>query len=75
MNFGKESRKEGKNLTRLARTENNDTVITANENESGWDCGSQHSEAQIITETRTFTIENSEAGRGRPSAYGIGRAV
>lgn len=58
---GKESTKEGKRLARLGRTENNDTVITANENESGWDGGSQHSETQIIKETRTFTIESSVA--------------
>lgn len=66
INSGKESRKESKNLARLARTENNDTVVTAaNENESGWDGGSQHSEAQIIRETRTFAIASSAAGRAR----------
>ena len=59
---GKESRKVDTILARLARTENNDTVITAMENESGWDGGSQHSEAQIIKETRTFAIESSVAG-------------
>ena len=58
---GKESRREGNKLVRLAGTENNDTLITALENEAGWDNGSQHSEAQIIKETRTFTIESSAA--------------
>ena len=62
---GKESRKEDKNLARLARTDNNDTIITALENDSGWDGGSQSSEAQIIKETRTFTIESSAAGADR----------
>ena len=61
MSPGKESRREGNKLARLAGTENNDTLITVLENEAGWDNGSQHSEAQIIKETRTFTIESSAA--------------
>lgn len=62
---GKESKKEGKRLAMLARTENNDTTITALGNESGWDGGSQSSETQIIKETRTFTIESSVAAEDR----------
>ena len=56
------SGKEGKRMARLARTENNDTTITALENQSVWDGESQNSEARIIKETRTFTIESSAAG-------------
>ena len=67
MSSGKESRKEANQLARLAGTDNNDTTITALENEAGWDGGSQSSEAQIIKETRTFTIESSAAGEGRVS--------
>ena len=65
MSSGKESRKEGRNLATLARTDNNDTTITALENDSGWDGGSQSSEAQIIKETRTITVESSAAGADR----------
>lgn len=61
------SGKEGKNLATLARTQNYDTTITALDNESGWDGGSQNSEAQIIKETRTFTIESSAAEQDRGS--------
>ena len=61
LSSGKGSRKERKTLATLAGTENNDTTITALENEAGWDGGSQNSEAQIIKETRTFTIESSAA--------------
>ena len=64
---GKESRTEGNRLARLAGTENTDTIVTAHENEAGWDGGSQNSEARIIKETRTFTIENSAAGDDRLS--------
>ena len=67
MRSGKESRNEGNQLARLARTENNDITITALENEAGWDGGSQNSEAQIIKETRSFTIESSAAGECRVS--------
>ena len=62
---GKESRKEGNQLARLAGTENNETIITALDNEAGWDGGSQSSEAQIIKETRIITIEGSAAGEDR----------
>lgn len=65
MSSGNERRKKGKELARLARTGNNDTTITALENGSGWDGGSQGSEAHIIKETRTFTIESSAAGEDR----------
>ena len=65
MSSGKERRKEGNDLAMLARTENNDTTITALENDSGWDGGSQSSEAQIIKETRTVTVESSAAGADR----------
>ena len=67
MSSGKESRKEGNELARLAGTENNNTVIAALENEAGWDGGSQSSEAQIIKKTRTFTVESSVAGENRVS--------
>ena len=65
MSSGKASRKEGETLARLARTENSDTTVTAFETQAGWDGGSQNSEAQIIKETRTFTIESSVAGEDR----------
>lgn len=65
--YAMSSGKEGKKLARLAQTENYDTTITALENGSGWDGGSQNSEAQIIKETRTFTIESSAAGQDRAS--------
>ena len=67
LSSGKASRKEGKKLATLAPTENNDATITAVENEAGWDGGSQNSEARIIKETRTFTIESSVAGEIRVS--------
>lgn len=67
LSSGKESRKEGKILATLARTENNNTTVTALENGAGWDGGSQNSEAQIIRETRTFAIESSVAGEDRVS--------
>ena len=61
MSSRKGSRQKRKNLARLVRTGNNDTTITALGNEAGWDAGSQNSEALIIRETRSFTIENSTA--------------
>lgn len=63
-NSGKEARNEGQELARLARTEHNNTTITALHNESGWDAGSQNIEARIIKETRTFTVERSATGEG-----------
>lgn len=61
VNPGTAVRYEGQELATLARTEHNTTTITALENESGWDAGSQNSEARIIKETRTFTVESSAA--------------
>ena len=59
MSYREESRAESKNLAGLTRTENNETIITALVNGAGWDDGSQNSGAQIIRETRTFTVEVS----------------
>lgn len=61
INSEKEGSKEGEKFARLARTQHNDTTITALEDESGWDGGSQKSEARIIKETRTFSVESSAA--------------
>ena len=58
----KENREKGKKLKRPVWTGNDNATSTDLENDSGWDGGSQNSEAQIIRETRTITIESSAAG-------------
>ena len=68
MSPGKESGKEGQRLARMTRIRNNNnTIITALEDEAGWDGGSQSSDAHIIKETRTFTVESSAAGEDHVS--------
>ena len=67
MSPGKESGKEGQKFARTTRIRNNNTIITALADEAGWDGGSQSSDAHIIKETRTFTIESSAAGEDHVS--------
>jgi len=59
MSSGKEHRGAGKALEQISQGGNNRTSVTALPNEDGWEGGSQSSEAQMIRETRTFTIESS----------------